>query len=42
MSATAADERRPITIIGIVLIARGALFIAAGWQLRKLESDLAH
>ena len=28
-------------IIGIVLIVRGALFIFAGWQLRKLEGDLA-
>ena len=28
-------------IIGIVLIVRGALFIIAGWQLRKLEGALA-
>ena len=27
-------------IIGIVLIARGALFIVAGWQLHKLNSDV--
>ena len=27
-------------IIGIVLIARGALFIVAGWQLRSRNSDL--
>ena len=27
-------------IIGIVLIARGALFIVAGWQLHKLGDDL--
>jgi uncharacterized membrane protein HdeD (DUF308 family) len=27
-------------IIGIVLIARGALFIVAGWQLHKLDSDV--
>jgi uncharacterized membrane protein HdeD (DUF308 family) len=27
-------------IIGIVLIARGALFVVAGWQLHKLNSDL--
>jgi len=27
-------------IIGIVLIVRGALFIAAGWQLHKLDGDL--
>ena len=27
-------------IIGIVLIVRGALFIVAGWQLHKLNSDL--
>jgi uncharacterized membrane protein HdeD (DUF308 family) len=27
-------------IIGIVLIVRGALFIVAGWQLRKLHGDL--
>ena len=27
-------------IIGIVLIFRGALFIASGWQLRKLNDDL--
>jgi len=26
-------------IIGIVLIARGALFLIAGWQLHKLDSD---
>ena len=27
-------------IIGIVLIARGALFIVAGWQLHNLNSDV--
>ena len=27
-------------IIGIVLILRGALFVAAGWQLHKLDSEL--
>ena len=27
-------------IIGIVLIVRGGLFIVAGWQLHKLDSDL--
>jgi uncharacterized membrane protein HdeD (DUF308 family) len=27
-------------IIGIVLIVRGALFIVAGWQLRRLSGDL--
>jgi len=27
-------------IIGIVLIVRGGLFIAAGWQLHKLDDDL--
>ena len=26
-------------IIGIVLIARGALFLIAGWQLHKLDGD---
>jgi len=29
-------------IVGIVLIVRGLLFIAAGWQLRGVDRELAH